>query len=242
MVGLGCRKKAPPPATEQKTAAATAPTGSPSAPATVVNCPGPETFAPLDTTKGRVLHSGCVVFSPGRYWLGTALSYEQKTGKDPKLFFLTGGFGPRITVFDIEPIAAEQITKLVTTGRNVGVKIRRTREDTSLVRLGVFADTGDAAKPETNEIGMLLQLVAHAPPKVLWTGPGDQIATGSDGCITEQVVDFELLFRTRLERFTSQRSRPAPGAKNPSCATGPSMQDSVPYQPLALKKGRLLNP
>jgi hypothetical protein len=64
---------------------------------------------------------------------------------------------------------------------------------------------------------------------------------GADGCITEQVVDFELLFRTRLERFTSQRSRPAPGAKNPSCTTGPSMQDSVPYQPVALKKGRLLN-
>jgi hypothetical protein len=240
LTGLsGCRKRAAPPATEQKPAAATAP--GPGAPTTVVNCPGPETFAPVDTAKGRVLHSACVVYAPGRYWLATTLSYDQKTGKSPRLSFLTGGFGPRITIFDVEPIPAEQITKLVTEGRNVGVKIRRTREDTSLVRLGVVADSGDAAKPETHEVGMLLQLVAHAPPKVLWVGPGDQSAVGADGCITEQVVDFELLFRTRLERFTTQRSRPAPGAKNPSCSTGPSMQDSVPYQPVALKKGRLLN-
>ena len=235
----GCRKKAPPPA--PATAPAAAPT--PSAPETVVNCPGKETFAPMETAKGRVLVSDCVVYAPGRYWLATTLSYEAKTGKAPKLAFLTGGFGPRITVFDIEAMPAEEITKLVAASREVGVKIRRTRSDTALVRLGVVGTSGEAARPETREVGLLLQLVAHAPPKILWVGPGDQTTTGADGCINEQVVDFELLFRTRLERFTTQKSRPAPGAADPTkCASGgsPSTQESVAYQPVALKKGRPL--
>ena len=234
----GCRKKAEPPAPAKPPA-----TSAPAAPETVVNCPGKETFAPMETAKGRVLHSDCVVYAPGRYWLATTLSYEEKTGKSPKLSFLTGGFGPRITVFDVEPMPAEEITKLVSGSREVAVKIRRTRSDSALVRLGVMGTQGDAAKPESREVGMLLQLVAHAPPKLLWVGPGDQTTVGSDGCINEQVVDFELLFRTRLERFTTQKSRPVPGGKAGSCASsaGPSMQDSVAYQPVALKKGRPLH-
>ena len=59
---------------------------------------------------------------------------------------------------------------------------------------------------------MLLQLVAHQPPKILWTGPGDQITT-EGGCISEQLVEFEMLFRTRLERFNITRSRPVAGGK-----------------------------
>jgi hypothetical protein len=235
----GCKKKQQPPPPPTQAAAP----GAPATPLPDIKCPAPETFAPLGTEQGspsRAFRTDCVVFAPGRYWLASALSYEDKTGKAPRLHLMSGGTGDRIIVFDVEPLPSAEIEALVKQSKEVGVKIRKTHDDRALVRLGVTGRSGTSERPELREVGMLLQLAAHQPPRVLWVGPGDQVSTGADGCINEQVVDFELLFRTRLERFTVVRARPAPGAKAANCPTGPSMQDSVSYQPVPLKKGRPL--
>jgi len=235
-LAVGCKKKPPPPPPTQ----AAAP-GMPATPLPDIKCPPGDRFAPLDTDKARMFLTDCVVFAPGRYWLASALSFEKKTGKAPRLHVLSGGTGDRIIVFDVDPLPTAEIEALIKQSKEVAVKIRKTREDRALVRLGVTGRTGTAERPESREVGMLLQLAAHQPPRVLWAGPGDQVSTGSDGCINEQVVDFELLFRTRLERFTMVRARPAPGAKPTApCQTGPSMQESVNFQPIPLKKGRPL--
>ena len=246
LVTAGCRK--------QQSAPSAAPTASPAAPTAApsklpdqpplpeIHCPPAETFAALGG-KGRALHTDCVVFAPGRYWLATALSHDLKTGKNARLHFLSGSPASRVMVFDVQPLPAAEIESLVKEsgkGGKVGVRIRRTRDDKALVRLGITSQRGDDSKPELREIGLLLQLVAHAPPKLLWIGPGDQVSTGADGCITEQVVDFELLFRTRLERFVMTGSRPAPGAKAASCGSGPSMQDTVAVKAVSLPRGRVL--
>jgi hypothetical protein len=236
-----CKKKAPPPTPPPAAPAAEVP---PAPPLPEIHCPAEDTFAPLGG-KGRVLRTACVVFSPGRYWLATALSYDEKPGKgasagrSPKLSFLSGSPGGRIIVFDIQPLPVAAIEALIKDNKQVGVQIRRTRDDRSLVRLGITGSSGDAAKPDLRELGMLLQLVAHKPPNVLWTGPGDQVTT-EGGCITEQLVEFEMLFRTRLERFSMSRTRPVAGAKPEACAAGPSMQETVAFQGVPLARGRTL--
>jgi hypothetical protein len=231
-----CKKKAPPPPT------VAAPVGQvpPAPPLPEINCPPESTFAPLGG-KGRVLHTACTVFAPGRYWLATALSFDEKpgkTGRDPRLSFLSGSPGGRITVFDVQPLPAAAIEALIKDSKRVGVQIRKTRDDRALVRLGI---TGSAGDPSTDmrEVGMLLQLVAHQPPHLLWTGPGDQISQ-EGGCISEQRVEFEMLFRTRLERFSVTRTRPAAGGKPEACPAGPSMQETVGFQGVALARGRAL--
>ncbi len=190
-----------------------------------------------------MLHTACTVFSPGRYWLATTLSYEQKPGKAgraPKLSFLSGSPGGRVMVFDVQPLPVAPIEALIKDNKQVGVQIRRTREDRSLVRLGVTGSSGNPAKPDLREVGMLLQLVAHQPPRILWVGPGDQITTEGD-CISEQRVEFEMLFRTRLERFNMTRTRPVEGGNPQACtAAGPSMQETVAFKGVALARGRTL--
>jgi hypothetical protein len=173
----------------------------PSPPLPDIKCPPPETFAPVSTQQGRALRAlrtDCVVFSPGRYWLAAALSYDQKTGKAPRLHLLSGGTGSRIIVFDVEPLPTTEVEALIKQSKEVAVTVRKTREDRALVRMGIIGRSGTPDRPEQREAGILLQLAAHAPPKMLWLGPGDQTTTGNDGCITEQAIDFELLFRSRL--------------------------------------------
>jgi hypothetical protein len=241
-LGAGCKKQPPPPppAPPPMKPVAAAPAAAPSPPLPAIPCPPAETFAPLKE-KGRALRTDCVEFSPGRYWLAGALSYDEKTGKKPRLHLLSGGTGPRIIVFDVEPLPAADIEALIKQSKEIGVKVRKTREDRALVRMGITGRWGTPERPEQREAGILLQLAAHAPPKMLWMGPGDQTTTGNDGCISEQAIDFELLFRTRLERFTMVRARPVPGGKPAApCGAGPSMQDSVSYQPRALAAGRPL--
>ena len=235
-----CKKKAPPPAPAP--AAPAAAQVPPAPPLPEIHCPPEDTFAALGG-KGRVLRTACVVFAPGRYWLGTALSYDDKpskggVGRSPKLSFLSGSPAGKVMVFDVQPLPTAAIEALIKDSKQVGVQIRKTRDDRALVRLGVTGSGGDPAV-DLREVGMLLQLVAHKPPSILWTGPGDQITT-EGGCISEQRVEFEMLFRTRLERFSITRTRPVAGGKPEACGAGPSMQETVGFQGVPLARGRVL--
>jgi hypothetical protein len=191
----------------------------------------------------RPLRTACTVLYEGFYWGAAALTYSEKGAAQPTFHFLTGGPHSRTLVYDVEPAPAKEIEALIRSSQEVRVTIRRTRGDRSLVRMGVIGTSGGPARPESREIGVLLQLVAHAPPKILWWGPGDQTTVEPDGCVAEQTVDFELLFRTRLERFTTTRARPgAPpaGGKPAPCTPPSSMQESVSFQATPLPSPRPL--
>ena len=188
----------------------------------------------------RALRTDCVVFAPGRFWLAIALSYDEKTGKNPRLGLISGSPQGRSMVFDITPAPVEAIEKLLQENREIGVRVRKTRDDQSLVRLGVTGGPG-GGRPESREVGILLQLAAHRPPNILWEGPGDQVVALPGGCIAEQTIDFELLFRTRLEQFSMARIRPDATGKIPAgCKADPSMQDSLNFRPVPLPPGRIL--
>jgi hypothetical protein len=214
-----------------------------------ISCPPAQAFAALAApggknagqNAGRSLRTGCVVLYEGFYWGAAALTFNEKGPAQPALHFLTGGPHSRTLVFDVDPAPAKEIEALIRSSRQVAVNIRRPRGDRSLVRMGVVGNSGTPERPESREIGVLLQLVAHAPPKILWWGPGDQTSVEPNGCQNEQTVDFELLFRTRLQRFTTSRARPAAGAKAAApCSAPSSTQDEIAYQATALKAPRPL--
>jgi hypothetical protein len=189
----------------------------------------------------RALRSACVVFAPGRFWLAAVLGYDEKTGKNPRLALISGSPSSKLMVFDVAPLPPAPIEKLLAESKEVNVHIRKTREDHGLVRMGISGGPDD--KPDSREVGILLQLVAHQPPKILWVGDGDQVTTDAEGCIIEQAVDFELLFHTRLEQFTITKVRPGPGGViSPKCKTSPSTQESLNYQALALPPGHVFDP
>jgi hypothetical protein len=189
----------------------------------------------------RALRSACVVFAPGRFWLAAVLGYDEKTGKNPRLAMISGSPSSKMMVFDVAPLPVAPIEKLLAESKEVNVHIRKTRDDHALVRMGISGGPDD--KPDSREIGVLLQLVAHQPPKILWVGDGDKVTTEANGCIVEQTVDFELLFRTRLEQFTLGKVRPGPGGTvPPACQVSPSTQESLNYQALALPPGHVYDP
>jgi hypothetical protein len=237
-LGGGCRKRSPAPAPP----AASRPLSALRPDAAPISCPPPQAFAGLATAKGRALRTGCQVLYEGFYWGAGAVSWNEQGPAQPTVHFLTGGPFSKTLVFDVEPAPVKELEALIRGSREVSMNIRRPRGDRSLVRMGVVGIGGTPARPESREIGLLLQLVAHAPPKLLWWGPGDQTSVDpASGCVSEQTIDFELLFRTRLERFTSSRSRPLPGAKpGATCPPASSMQDEMAYQATAIKAPRPL--
>ena len=180
--------------------------------------------------KDRTVKASCVVFAPGYYWLGAAVSYDAKTSSDVRVHLVSGGQAQRIS--DIEPLPAGPLADLIKKSDSVEVRIRR-GADNRLVRLGVMGRR-KGQQPEAEEIGMVLQLVAHAPPRLLWVGPGDEISS-ADGCHLERVVDFEMPFGNRLEMITSTRAR---GGTN--CTSGPASQQQIETKGIALKAGRQL--
>jgi hypothetical protein len=194
-----------------------------------------------DKAPTRALRTSCVVFAPGRFWLAGVLGFDQKTGKNPRLALISGSPASKLMVFDVAPLPTAAIEKLLGESKEINVTIRKTREDHALVRMGISGGPDD--KPDSREVGLLLQLVAHQPPKILWVGDGDQVTTDAEGCIVEQTVDFELLFRTRLEQFTLGKVRPGPGGViSPKCKSNPSTQESLNYQALALPPGHVFDP
>jgi hypothetical protein len=215
----GCKKKKPPTGLEKPD------------PNSVV-CPATDVIvrAVEKDQKDRAVKAACLVFAPGYYWLGAAISYDPKTSADVKVHLVSGGQAQRIS--DIEPLPAAALADLLKKSDAVQVRIRR-GADNRLVRLGVMGHR-KGQQPEAEEIGMVLQLVAHAPPKLLWVGAGDQIST-ADGCHLERTVDFEMPFGNRLEMITTTHAR-----GGTSCASGPASQQQIETKGVALKAGRTL--
>ena len=249
-----CKQKAvSPPEAPRPSSNATAapPVPAPTPPLPEIACPAPEAFAsfasdPSNAATGRparaakrTLFADCIVYAPGRFWLAAALSYDEKTRKNLRLGLISGSPNGRSMVFDITPIPTAAIEKLLQRSHQIGVQIRKTRDSQSLLRIGV---TGGAqrGKPDRQEVGMLLQLVAHRSPQILWMGPGDEITSEDNGCVTERRVEFDLLFRTRLEQLTITRSMPDAAGKLPAhCPPGgPSTQETLALSPVDLPPGR----
>jgi hypothetical protein len=223
-LAAGCRRRPPPP----PRAAAPPDAGS-------VHCPPAETLAALVAEKGRTVRVDCFPYSPSYFWTAAALSFDAGNAGPPRVSFITGGPGLATLAFDIDPAPTEAIARLIHDSQGVGVRIRPARSRQHLVRLGVVGRRG----AESNELALVLQLVAHAPPHLVWVGPGDQTSTGPDGCITERTLEFEMPFRKDLEVFTTSQARPAaPGRTCPS--GGPGTQESVPARAVPLRPARTL--
>ncbi|HEY0710669.1 MAG TPA: hypothetical protein VGG33_27950 [Polyangia bacterium] len=259
-----CKKEpppAPPPPPAPVAAVPAAPPPAPKPALPEIACPPAETFAAFleepppavpgkpgakkpakaakSGGKGRAWRSSCIVFAPGRFWTAAVLSFEEKTRKDPRIGLVSGSPNGKAMIFDVVPLPTAAIEKLLSESAEIGVQIRKTREDESLLRIGVTGGPG-GGKPDKREFGLLLQLVAHHPPQMLWVGPGDEVVSEPNGCVTEQRIEFELLFRTRLERLTVAAALPdSSGKVPPQCAGGgPSTQETVAYKPLPLPSGR----
>src|SRR5688500_3597858 len=88
----GCKKKKPAPTLPAKPD-----------PGSVV-CPPADSIvrAVERDQKDRTVKAACVVFAPGYYWLGAAVSYDPKTQSDVRVHLVSGGPAQRIS--DIEPL------------------------------------------------------------------------------------------------------------------------------------------
>jgi hypothetical protein len=204
------------------------------APAATPACPSPEALARLVAAPGRQFRTDCVVYAPGFFWLGAALAYDPD-GANPRLSLIYGGQPPG--VYDLDAAPPEALTRLIKAHPDLRVNIRKPSRDSRLVRIGVFGQHGSPDHPEADEVVLVLRLVAHAPPEILWIGPGDQVRTDRSACIVERTVDFEMPFGERLEMTTVQRAHPAAGGKQ-LCAAGPSTQQTVEFKAQSLKPSR----
>jgi hypothetical protein len=198
-------------------------------------CPTADALASLVSEPGRLTRGDCVVYAPGFFWLGATLSYQATAARQPRLSLIYGG--PPPTIFDVEPIPQVAVTRIIETSQELRVSIRRPGTRSQLVRLGVSGQRG-GEKPEADELVVVLGLVAHAPPRILWIGPGDEVRTDANGCVRERTVDFDMPFGERLEMATVQRAHARdPGSKQP-CPAPPGTQQIVDYQPRPLPPGR----
>jgi hypothetical protein len=202
-----------------------------------VDCPAPEVLARLVQEPGRSTRTDCVVYAPGFFWLGAALTYDSATAASPRLSLIYGG-QPR-GLFDLKSVSAQALTRIIqpNAASDLRVSVRKPSRDSRLVRIGVYGQHG-GDRPQADELVVVLRLVAHAPPEVLWMGDGDQVRTTPTGCVSERTIDFEMPFGDRLEMTTAQRAH-GPGGKQP-CLAGPSTQQTVDFTPQPLAPSRPL--
>jgi hypothetical protein len=227
---FGCkRKKAPPPAKVVDAGAGAA------------NCPTPDDLAKLLAEPERTVRTGCVGFTTGTSWMAAALGYDTASKAQPRLRLVSGGYGGKPFAFDIEPSPTDELTKLIAASSDVNVTIKMARSDPRLVRVGVAGTKSDQGPMAREEIAILLELGAHAPPKWLWAGPGNQASRGEDGCVRERLVEFERPFGRRIDMIVSSRAQPSgKGAAPQDCSSGPGFQDTLSVNPTPLKPGRQL--
>jgi hypothetical protein len=203
-----------------------------------VTCPAAETLAEMVSQQGRRALADCVVYAPGFFWLGAALTYEAPGGGQPRLSLIYSGQPPG-GIFELEPVPSEALTRIIKANQDLRVSIRKPGPESRLVRVGVYGQHG-GDRPQADELVVVLRLVAHSPPEILWTGPGDEVRTDAHDCVAERTVDFEMPFGERLEMSTVQRAhRREPGGKQ-TCIPAPSTQQTVEYKAQALKPSRPL--
>jgi hypothetical protein len=227
-----CKRK--PPAGAAAPVAKATP-GAPADPAaTPVTCPSPERLAAALRERGRALRTGCVTFTAGRYWMATALSYDEPGGTNPRLLLVSGGSWFKPVAYDVVPLPATALQALIQKSDDVQARIRPARAESRLIRLGVLGGRGPAARRESEEVMILLRMAAHAPPQLAWVGPGDEVMVSKDGCVSERLIDFEQVFR-RIERVATTRARALPGTTPADCTGGPGTQEEVAVQTAPIK-------
>jgi hypothetical protein len=222
LVAGGCRRKAPP---------RTVKPGDPGA------CPAPDALARLVQESGRTVKSDCVSYAPGFFWLGVSLSHDA-AGATPRMSLIYGG--QPLRAFPLEPLPLDVLTRLIKDNpTDLRVSIRKPTTDSHLVRIGVFGLHG-GERTEADEMVAVLKLVAHAPPQLLWTGPGDQVRTTADGCVAERTVDFDVPFGDKLEMTTMSRSHRKDPKGKATCPGVQNTQQTLDSHGQALPASRVL--
>jgi hypothetical protein len=230
-------------------------------------CPPAADLARLLGAPAREVHVRCSGLGVASYWTATALVRET-AGREPGktdgkpggktggegggagVYFLSGGGDPaRVTAFDVQVEPHEPLKRLLAESQAVDVVHRMDRTGGHLVRVGVVGKgaTNPGKPPASKELVWLLQLVAHAPPKLLWTGPGDVVEVGADGCVRRHAVDFSMFMGRRLDVLTGTRAERAAGAAAKlaqgaadDCVSGPTMQETLGSLAKKLPPGRVL--
>jgi hypothetical protein len=202
-----------------------------------VPSPAEATLLALVAEPGRTAHVGCVDYS-SYFWAGTALSVDDSGKTPPRLSFITGGPGTAVYAFDVDPGPTAAIAELIKTSRKITVRTLRTRSSQHLVRMGVVGQRDD--KGTSDEIALVLMLVAHSAPHIVWAGPGDQTSLAADGCVQERRLDFEMPFRRDIQVFSHSSSHPPAGGNQTCPPEGPGTQETYPARTVPLKPGRPL--
>jgi hypothetical protein len=226
----GCKRRPPPPP-PRPAALSVQPEAAPGVP-----CPPVASIAALLAEPGRTVHVGCVDYST-YFWAATALSVDDAGKSPPKLTFVSGGPTMGMYAFDVDPGPIKEIAELIKTSKSVSARAARTRSQQHLVRMGVV---GQKDGGQSSEIALVLQLVAHSAPQIVWAGNGDEVSVGPDGCIVERTLDFEMPFRRDIQVFSQSRAHPPAGAKQACAPQGPGTQDTYTARAVPLKSGRAL--
>jgi hypothetical protein len=206
-------------------------------------CPDGPAIAPLLGVPAADLRTGCFAFPHGGYWMAAALSglgAARAAGTPPRLQLLAGSPATEALAFEVEPAPTDALVALVRGSADVEVTLRAGRSGQGLVRLGIAGRRGSAERPASEEILLVFQLTAHKPPGLVWSGRGDEVATGDDGCVSERRVSVESLFGNRLEVYTTHGARRLPGTPGGPCQAGLGAQESFALKAQPLKAGRRL--
>lgn len=199
-------------------------------------CPRPEALAAMVAAPGREVRTACAGYANAPYWMAGAVSYANGTGADARLVLLSGGQGVHAMAFDVPAVPTADLTRLVAGSDDVRARVTLTLQGQNLLRLGVWGRPRGRPDLLADEIAVVLQLVAHAPPRLLWAGAGDQTTKGADGCIVDHFVEFQMTFGQQLAMITRARGRPG-------CPpTGPGVQEMVGSRPVPLPPGRPAGP
>lgn len=225
-LGGACRRKATAPAASVKDAAAAA-------------CPDTAAVARLLGEPPAALRTACFAYPNAPYWMAAAARYDRKAAAAPPLMLLSGGAGTTSLVYDVVPAPTDTLRDLVARTEDLALSLRMSRMG-RLVRLGitgVLPKSEGAPEPDTEEVALVFELVAHAPPRLAWWGPADRSARTAEGCISHTQVEFETLFGNAIEIYTSSRPRPGRSAAT-ACPAGPASQESIPMKTIPLPQGR----
>jgi hypothetical protein len=227
MAAGGCKKHPPPPAA--KGTALHARGGGPT-----ISCPGRDDLVKA-LSGANVVAVDCLAYNESMFWMAAALVRDEHAPDGLRLALITGSPYVRWALYDLEPAPTAALKQLVAGSEEVQLRVRTGRRERRLVRVGVVGRTKKSA-PDSQEVLVLLKLGAHAPPEVVWMGAGDEVTTSAGGCVSERIIDFELLFGTRLEMFSSGHViKPAA-----DCPRGMDTQETVPPRAVRLQKGRPL--
>jgi hypothetical protein len=203
-----------------------------------VTCPTNDSLAAMTKEPGRAVQADCLVYAPKFFWTAAALSYDEKTRRQPRLTLLSGGPNMSTAAFDVAPLPTEALERLLQESSAVALKLRKPH-GTHLIRLGIVAQKGAPPRAESEEVAVVLKFIAHGPPSIVWLGPADQ-TTLADGCLHTRTIEFESTFSNHLDLVTTSYSRAVD--KDAKCPSSSSMQEPLSTKPIALKSGHAVAP